>query len=196
MARCRRARRRARLQRESEAGDGRRPERAAVCRTGRHPGRRAFGERDRVFHRRAAEPRAGACVRPADDGAGAAGHDKASAQRRRVDVRPRRLRHVNRAAARRPGRDSGRNRADCRSPGSSAGRDATLDAALAWMDKAPLALRPPLLLSSSDLHVRNSTRVRSAHLTQELAAPEIVIRLRSAETGAESEPEMKSRREY
>ncbi len=45
--------------------------------------------------------------------------------------------------------------------GLSAGRDATLDAALAWMDKAPLALRPPLLLSSSDLHVRNSIRVRS-----------------------------------
>lgn len=80
--------------------------------------------------------------------------------------------------------------------GLSAGRDATLDAALAWMDKAPLALRPPLLLSSSDLHVRNSTRVRRTHLTQELAAPETVIRLRSAETGAESEPEMKSRREY
>jgi carboxyl-terminal processing protease len=52
-------------------------------------------------------------------------------------------------------------------PGLAAGRDAALDAALAWLDKAPLALRPPLLLSSSDLHVRNSTRVRRAHLTQE-----------------------------
>jgi C-terminal processing protease CtpA/Prc len=51
--------------------------------------------------------------------------------------------------------------------GLAAGRDATLDAALAWLDKGPLALQPPLLLSSSDLHVRNSTRVRSAHLTQE-----------------------------
>jgi carboxyl-terminal processing protease len=51
--------------------------------------------------------------------------------------------------------------------GLAAGRDPTLDAALAWLDKVPLALRPPLLLSSSDLHVRNSTRVRSAHLTQE-----------------------------
>jgi carboxyl-terminal processing protease len=51
--------------------------------------------------------------------------------------------------------------------GLAAGRDATLDAALAWLDKAPLALQPPLLLSSSDLHVRNSTRVRRAHLTQE-----------------------------
>ena len=52
-------------------------------------------------------------------------------------------------------------------PSLTSGRDATLDAALAWFDKAPLALRAPLLLSSSDLHVRNSTRVRSAHLTQE-----------------------------
>jgi carboxyl-terminal processing protease len=51
--------------------------------------------------------------------------------------------------------------------GLAAGRDATLDAALAWLDKTPLALQPPLLLSSSDLHVRNSTRVRRAHLTQE-----------------------------
>ena len=80
--------------------------------------------------------------------------------------------------------------------GLAAGHDATVEAALRWVDRSPLALRPGLLLSSSDLHVRNSTRVRSAHLTQELAAPETVIRLRSAETGAESEPEMKSRREY
>jgi carboxyl-terminal processing protease len=44
----------------------------------------------------------------------------------------------------------------------AAGRDAAVDAALAWMDQAPLALRAPLLLSSSDLHVSNSIRVRSA----------------------------------
>jgi carboxyl-terminal processing protease len=53
------------------------------------------------------------------------------------------------------------------------GRDPTLEAALAWIDKSPLALRPPLLLSSSDLHVRNSTRVRSAHLTLERTRPKM-----------------------
>lgn len=57
------------------------------------------------------------------------------------------------------------------------GRDPTLEAALAWIDKSPLALRPRLLLSSSDPHVRNSARVRRSHLTQERAAPENVIRL-------------------
>ncbi len=46
-------------------------------------------------------------------------------------------------------------------PGLAAGRDPTLDAALAWMDKDPLALQPPLLLSSSDLHDRNSSSVRT-----------------------------------
>ena len=61
--------------------------------------------------------------------------------------------------------------------GLAAGRDATVDAALAWMDRAPLALRPPLLLSSSDLHASNSIRVRSAS-DPGTNAPENVSRLR------------------
>jgi C-terminal processing protease CtpA/Prc len=61
--------------------------------------------------------------------------------------------------------------------GLAAGRDATVDAALAWMDRAPLALRPSLLLSSSDLHASNSIRVRSAS-DPGTNAPENVSRLR------------------
>jgi carboxyl-terminal processing protease len=61
--------------------------------------------------------------------------------------------------------------------GLAAGRDATVEAALAWMDQAPLALQPSLLLSSSDLHASNSNRVRSAS-DPGANAPENVSRLR------------------
>jgi len=61
--------------------------------------------------------------------------------------------------------------------GLAAGHDATVEAALRWVDRSPLALRPGLLLSSSDLHVRNSTRVRIAS-DPGTSAPETVIRLR------------------
>jgi carboxyl-terminal processing protease len=61
--------------------------------------------------------------------------------------------------------------------GLAAGRDATVEAALRWVDRSPLALRPGLLLSSSDLHVRNSTRVRIAS-DPGTSAPETVIRPR------------------
>lgn len=61
--------------------------------------------------------------------------------------------------------------------GLAAGHDPTVEAALRWVDRSPLALRPGLLLSSSDLHVRNSTRVRIAS-DPGTSAPETVIRPR------------------